>query len=203
MKIGWLLGWAVPEAWFEPLAHAAFPNAIHAFFPATPDALRRLEEAGPFDWIAGYSLGTLLLLGHAAEAGHWGKVALLAPIFAFPREADLGGRVFRGQLRHLARQLARDLHGPLANFYLAAGLDVPDEAASSLTSKNLLWGLERLENDAVKPPLPAGWRAWCGADDALLDAAQLHAIDPSVTIVDDATHHPRALLSAFAKEMGR
>jgi len=202
MKIAWILGWAVPEAWFEPLARAAFPRAAHRFVAAEPDALLKLAAEAPFDWVAGYSLGTLLLLAGAIQAGSWGKVALLAPIFAFPREADLGGKVFRAQLRHFARQLARDPRAALADFYHRAGLDVPPDAAAQ-TLESLLWGLERLENERVAPPLPAGWRAWCGADDALLDAARLHAIEPSVTIVGGATHHPAGLLRAFAEESSR
>jgi len=202
MKIAWILGWAVPEPWFAALARAAFPRAAHVFVAAAPGALGKLETGAPFDWVVGYSLGTLLLLGWATSDGRWGRVALLAPIFAFPREADLGGRIFRAQLRLLGRQVSRDPQASLADFYQRAGLDVPGNAAAALPVDQLLWGLERLEHDAVQPPLPAGWRAWCGADDALLDATRLQAIDPAVTIVAGATHHPGALLRAFAGEAG-
>jgi hypothetical protein len=88
----------------------------------------------------------------------------------------------------------------LTDFYAQAGLDVPSAESSTLAIETLLWGLARLEEDSIDPPLPAGWRAWCGADDALLDAARLHAIEPAVTIVGGATHHPAGLLRAFAEE---
>lgn len=198
MKIGWLLGWAVPEAWFAPLAREAFPGAAHAFFPAGPESIPRLEEAAAFEWIVGYSLGSLLLLQEAARVAAWGRVALLAPIFAFPREAGLGGKIPRAQIRHLKRRVLSDPRMALPDFYQRAGLDVPSDAAAAFAPEPLLWGLERLEGGSAAPPLPPGWLAWCGAEDALLDAAQLHAIDGVVRVVTGATHHPRALLRAFA-----
>ncbi|HEV8074183.1 MAG TPA: hypothetical protein VGP21_08610, partial [Opitutaceae bacterium] len=202
MKIGWLMGWAVPEAWFAPLARQAWPEAEHVFVAAEPDALAQLEKAGPFDWVAGYSLGSLLLLREAARANRLGRVALLAPIFAFPREAELGGRVALTQVRQLSRWLRRDARAALADFYARAGLDVPPEPAPAAATDILRWGLERLENDRAEPPLPANWRAWCGANDALLDAARLCEL-ASVQIVAGATHHPAALLRAFAYEVER
>ncbi len=200
MKIGWLMGWAVPEAWFAPLARSAFPVAEHVFVAAVPDALARLEKAGPLDWVAGYSLGSLLLLREVERARQIGPVALLAPIFAFPREAELGGRIAAGQVRSLARWLRRDPRAALVDFYARAGLDVPPEGAL-VPVEDLLWGLERLEKDRTEPPLPAGWPAWCGANDALLDVVRLQALAPSVRVVAGATHHPAGLLCAFADEV--
>jgi len=203
VKIGWLLGWAVPEGWFAPLARQALPGAEHTFVAAEPDALARLETAGPFDWVAGYSLGSLLLLRAAARADRLGRVALLAPIFAFPREAELGGRVARAQVHQLSRWLRRDERAALADFYARAGLDVPPEGAPTAAAHVLRWGLDRLENDRVEPPLPENWRAWCGARDPLLDAVRLRALAPAVQIVADATHHPAELLRAFAEVVER
>jgi malonyl-CoA O-methyltransferase len=199
VKIGWLMGWAVPEAWFARLARQALPDAEHVFVAAEPNALAQLEKAGPFDWMVGYSLGSLLLLREAARADRLGRVVLLAPILAFSREAELGGRVARGQVKQLSRWLRRDVLAALMDFYARAGLDVPQEYVSTATTDNLLWGLDRLENDRAEPPLPAGWRAWCGADDALLDATRLRGLAPSVQIVAGATHHPLPLLCAFAE----
>jgi hypothetical protein len=203
VRIGWLLGWAVPAAWFEPLARAAFPAADHVFRPPAPGALAELESEGPFDWVAGYSLGTLLLLGDPARAPRTQRVALLAPIFAFPLEAGLGGTVSRSRLRQLARWLQREPAAALADFYQRAGLDIAATAPTPAVANALAWGLQRLDQDGVAPPMPAGWRGWCGAADPLLDAARLNAVDPAVAIVAGATHHPAALLRAFAAEAGR
>jgi hypothetical protein len=201
MKIGWVLGWAVPEAWFAPLAQAAFPRASHSFVGATPEALSQLETIGPFDWVAGYSLGSSLLLSDPARSVKLGRVALLAPIFTFPSEANSGGRMARVQVKFLARWLRRERAAALTDFYVRAGLDVAPTLAESLSAETLTWGLAQLETLTLPPVLPIGWRAWCGADDALLDATCLHALAPDITIVPAATHHPAALLQAFATEV--
>ncbi len=200
-RMGWLLGWAVPETWFAPLVRAAFPGAQHVFVVPTAEAFARLEAAGPFDRIAGYSLGSLLLLGDAARAERLGRVALLAPVFAFPREKNAGGRVALTQVRQLARWLRRDPAAALADFYQRAGLDViPVESPSAAALAELVWGLERLEKDTVEPSLPAGWQAWCGADDPLLDAERLGELVPGIVHVPAVGHHPAALLRAMAAE---
>jgi hypothetical protein len=189
----------VPEAWFAPLAQAAFPTSAHAFVAAAPDALARLEAAAPFDWVAGYSLGSQLLLGEVARVEKLGRVALLAPCFAFPSEAGMGGKVARAQVKFLARWLRRDRHAALADFYARAGFDVPSVDMGHLLPEVLAWGLTQLETTALSPALPPGWRAWCGADDTLLNAARLRVLVPEISIVPNATHHPGGLLRAFAE----
>jgi hypothetical protein len=198
MRIAWILGWAAPEGWFAPIAATAFPAAEHVFIPAAPDALNLLEEAGGVDWTVGYSLGSLLLLDQAARL-RGRRVALLAPIFSFPREENLGGRVPRANIRQLAGWIRREPLAALADFYERAVLHVPPGLhAGSLDT--LGWGLDRLQKDRVEPPLPSGWKAWCGSDDALLDAERLHALDPEIRVVARATHHPRRLIEAWAGE---
>lgn len=207
MRTAWVLGWGVPEPWFAPLARRQFPADEHVLLASGADALARLAAAGPFDRIVGYSLGALLLLGAADQANAAlavsaprPAVALLAPVFAFPAEEQLGGRVARTQVRALARWLRRDPAAARADFYQRAGLDVP-AALAPTDVVALAWGLTRLENDRVAPPLPAGWTGWCGTADALLDAARLRALDPRIRLVPGATHHPAALLAAFAASL--
>ncbi len=252
-KMGWVLGWAVPETWFAPLARVAFPDAEHVFVASSPTALAQLEavsgmgilpmsdgraqthgrdaratsgpRARPFDWVVGYSLGSLLLLSDATRAERLGRVALLAPIFAFPREKNAGGRVALAQIRQLVRWLRRDPPEALADFYRRAGLDVPevgrvilnapvalgsfDNAESQRRVKDnppylgdlaeLAWGLEQLEKTAVEPALPSGWRAWCGENDLLLDVVRLREIAPEIVSVPGGGHHAAALLRTFAE----
>src|SRR6185312_15972841 len=144
---------------FRPMAEEAFPGARHTCFAAAPGAAERLA-AGGFDRYAGYSLGTLLLL-QAAELFRGRPVTLLAPILAFPREEQLGGRISRTQVRQLERWLRREPLAALADFYERAALQVPAGHPPG-SPGDLLWGLERLEHDRVEPPLPAGWSGWCG-----------------------------------------
>jgi hypothetical protein len=199
MRIAWILGWGAPEGWFGPIARAELPQADHVFISAFPDALAQLEAAGACEWTVGYSLGSLLLLGHASKLSGR-RVALLAPIFAFASEEGLGGRVSRTQVRQLARWLKREPLAALADFYERAMLHVPSGSHPG-APEPLLWGLERLEKDRVEPPLPPAWQAWCGSADALLDADRLHALDPAVGIVSGGTHHPRELIRAMAEAM--
>lgn len=196
MRIAWILGWAVPEAWFAPLARAEFPEAEHRFFAASPNWLAQVCAEGPWDVIAGYSLGTLLMLKEAGAVSRLApQVVLFAPIFAFPREQASGGRVALIQVKLLARRLKAERASVLADFYAKAGLAgcVADEAPAGL----LQWGLERLAEDRVEPVLPAGWSAYAGAEDTLLDAAELQRLEPRIITIGGTTHHPVALMQAW------
>lgn len=200
MRMGWLLGWAVPEAWFAPFVYREFRDAEHSFVPAGPDALTRLDAVRQTcDWIVGYSLGAHLLLAAAAEGIVFGRVTLLAPIFAFSREEELGGCVSRTQVRQLTRWLRRDRAAALADFYRRAGLDAPTHLELCTSTEDLTWGLDRLEKGRVTPPAPPHWQLWCGTDDPLLDAARLHELAPATRLVK-GTHHPAALLRAMAED---
>jgi hypothetical protein len=197
MKVAWVLGWAVPESWFAVLASEALPEAEHRYFAADSQLWTKLEAAGPFDHLVGYSLGSLLLLSAPERANRCGRVSLLAPIFAFAAEERLGGRASRTQVRHLARWLRREPLVALADFYARARLDVSSAQAPVEKVDELLWGLERLADDRVAPPMPATWSAWVGQQDPLLDAALLHVLDPEITVLERATHHPAALIAAW------
>ena len=225
MRIGWLLGWAVPQDWFAALACDAFPAAAHAFVRPSPAAIGELEACAPFDWVAGYSLGTLLLIGQPSRANALGRVALLAPIFAFPSEENLGGRMPRVEVRILARRLRQDPPRAIEEFHRRAGLgDIPTGRAAAEGPRtvragtvpsaipfgrenSLAWGLAQLETLRVDPVLPEGWVGWCGTDDPFLDAQRLHALDDGIVPLPGAAHHPRALMGAFsayvAKAAGR
>jgi hypothetical protein len=193
---GWVLGWAIPLEWFRPLVEAAFPAVRHTLVPPTPHAWEDLESGGrPFDRVWGYSLGSQLLLAEPRRAAALGPVSLLAPIWTFPAEAGQGGRVPRTNLRALRRAFRLNPAEALTQFYAAAQLDIAPAPAAVAAGE---WGLEQLAHVALSPQLPDGWQAWCGDDDALLDAARLQCLVPQLNRVPGATHHPRALLAAAA-----
>jgi pimeloyl-ACP methyl ester carboxylesterase len=198
MKMVWILGWAVPEGWFAPFAVRTFPAAEHTFIAAGPDTLVQLEALPACDWLVGYSLGAQVLLSAAARGLSFRRVSLLAPIFAFAREENLGGRVDRTKVRYLVRWLRNDPVAALTDFYARAGLDVPAELVPSTATAELLWGLAHLEAVRIEPPPPRDWRLWCGTADSLLDAASLSEIVPGIRQVN-GTHHPAALLQAMAE----
>jgi len=203
VKIGWIMGWAVPEAWFAEQVAAVFPGDEHVFFEPTDSGLAALEERGPFDQVVGYSLGAHLLLAEAGRVDRLGaKVTLLAPFAAFPAEEGLGGRVARTQVKYLARWVRRDRAAALADFYARAGLEVTPEMASGIAAETLAAGLVRLEQGKAEPmAATAGWRMFAGDRDGLLDALVLGRHLPSIIVVAGGTHHPAALLSAW-KEAG-
>jgi hypothetical protein len=196
-RIAWILGWAVPEAWFAAIARAEAPRWDHVFFEAAPDAVARATKDRTFDSIGGYSLGAHLLLAEGSVV----PAVLLAPIFAFPREAGAGGRLPRAQVKALSRWLHREPQAAIADFYHRVGLGaMPPMEIAAATLDRLQWGLTQLENNGVPPVLPPGWSAWCGADDPLLDAEKLHTLVPAVRVVGGVGHHPAALLRAWTAD---
>jgi len=202
MKMGWLLGWAVPSSWFANYVAAIFPEATHVFIEPGPESGERLEKAGPFDALTGYSLGAQLMLENPERVSRLStKIGLLAPIFAFAQEMNLGGKIPHTQVKYLSRWLRRDRAAALTDFYQRAGLGIPTALSSDISLETLEWGLHRLEIGAVLPPAPSGWKLLCGAADALLDGEQLARLDPAVRLVSGATHHPEILLHAWAKEL--
>ena len=201
MKIAWVLGWAVPVGWFSPLARAAFPNCEHHFFSAARNWLQHLSAGGPWDAVAGYSLGSLLLLQEAAAVAQLTpRVVLLAPVLAFAQEESLGGKVPRTQVRYLARWLKREPAAALADFYARAGLAGCETAGPNVSAEELQWGLEKLAQDRFEAPWPQAWKAYVGTVDALLDATELVRIQPRINTVEGASHHPEALLHAWARD---
>lgn len=200
MRIAWVLGWAVPEAWFAPIARASLPQAEHGFFAASPNWLASVAASGPWDVIAGHSLGTLLLLQEAPAVSRLAvRVALLSPVLAFTKDEHLGGKVARAQVKFLARWLKTDRAAALADFYARAGL--AGCTVSDAPAGQLQWGLERLIEDRVNPPLPSGWCAYVGADDELLDAEELVRHESTIIRVSGAAHHPEALIRKWSESL--
>lgn len=196
----WVLGWAVPREWFCRIVAAHLPRTEVRCFGATPRLWDELEREGPFDVIAGYSLGSLLLLSEPERAGRVAKaVALLAPIWAFLAEDAAGGRVSRAGLRALRRSLARSPDAALSGFYATAGLDLAPGQLAPTERGFLGWGLDELEQRRLTPRLSPGWRAWCGTDDPLIDSLRVLELVPSLTLVEAAGHAPGPLLGALAR----
>lgn len=203
MRIAWISGWAVPPAWLQAIVREHLPQASHVIERPTQGAAERLARQGPFEWVAGYSLGAQLLLADPETASGLGEsIVLFAPILAFPAEAQQGGRVARAQVQYLRRWLRRARPAALTDFYQRAGLDRPvpahDEAG---TDEELQWGLERLETASCPAPGADTWKAYCGDQDALLETRQLAQRWPSLITVPGATHHPDRLVAAFAREV--
>jgi hypothetical protein len=196
----WISGWAVPPDWFAEQARAVWPGFTHTAV-AAHDANSALAVGG-FDLLGAYSLGTLWLLRHASQIPANTPVALLAPIFAFPAEAGLGGRIPRAQLRAQRRHLRRDAPAALLEFAQLSGLaalniPTPPNEFSADHLAALDTGLGWLE-DWTAPAPPAHWQGWVGADDPLLDSTRLRALWAALSVVPGAGHSPIPLLRAAA-----
>ena len=202
MRVGWVLGWAVPADWFLAEARFAWPRARHTVVPAAPDWFARLEKLGELDAVGGYSFGSQLLLGERERvARRWPRAGLLAPIWGFPRELGRGGRVARAQVRALAAWVRRDDRSAREDFYQRAGLGLVLGAVAPV--ETLLWGLAELERREVASGLPEGWFAAVGAEDPLLDAEALMRLEAGLTVVRGAGHAPGELIAAWAAECER
>lgn len=201
MRIAWINGWAIPAVWLRRQAEAVLPGDTHEIFEAGPQSLDRLEASGRWDVIAGYSLGSHLLLSESERVrALCAEVVLLAPVFGFAQEAGLGGRVARAQVRYLQRWLRTQPQEALADFYRRAGLGDCADALMPEETAVLAWGLGRLMESQSAPLLPSGWSAWVGENDSLLEAREVCACVPGVTLVKAGTHHPDLLMQAWAKQ---
>jgi hypothetical protein len=194
----WIGGWGVPPEWHELQAAAVFPHAKHRAVPPDP-AGRWREERSCYDRVIGYSLGAFLLLEAEQESPCDRPVALLAPFFAFPAEAGLGGKVALTRLRYLQRWFRREPEAALHDFYRRAGLPELGEHGDLPYPLEILFaGLDTLKNGRLAPRIPTGALAFAGKDDTLLDASRLNALCPEIRVLADAGHHPDSLVRALA-----
>ncbi|MGA2053492.1 MAG: hypothetical protein ABSH19_09285, partial [Opitutales bacterium] len=203
MKWLWISGWAVPPTWFAAQVRRFWPAGEHA--AVAPHDAAAAIDAGDFHALGGYSLGTLWLLRHAHRVPKNLPVFLFAPIFAFPAEANLGGRIPRAQLRAQRRQFRHDAAAALLQFAQLSGLaalniPTPPDELSAAHLAALDTGLGWLEDWTAPAPPPAGWRGWAGDADPLLDSARLRTLWPSLHLVPGAGHSPGPLLQAAAAE---
>lgn len=189
----WIGGWGVPVAWLENLARRVAPFARHTVVPPTPAAIDAINPE-QFERVVGYSLGAFLLLKEAAKVPL--PSLLLAPFFAFPAEAKLGGKVRQTQLRVLQRWLRRDPAEALGDFYKRSGLNLPPPATLPYEIDDLEWGLAQLAEERAPAGLPKNWSGVIGENDPLLDSDLLQTLETRLKVVPRAGHGPEALLRA-------
>lgn len=187
----WIGGWGLPCDWLQKQAQAALPSAEHTVLPPGPTAVGKIDWSR-FDRVAGYSLGAFLLLKEANAIPL--SALLLAPFFAYPAEAGLGGKIRLAQIRFLSRWLEREPVHALADFYRRAGLDLATPTQTPYPAEELEWGLRQLAEERAPARLPDGWIGMVGEIDPLLDAGTLLAAEPRLQVVPRAGHHPTTLM---------
>ena len=103
MKITAISGWAIPTEWFSDQIKKYFKNSeINVIYPDNPfdsEEARRVLNEVPADLYLGYSLGSLWMFRHKAFFPKSSIKAVLAPILAFTKEHNMGGKTTATQLK--------------------------------------------------------------------------------------------------------
>jgi hypothetical protein len=195
LRMGWVLGWAIPQTWFEAKVIQVFPQVSHTFINSSEDVLDEINKHAPYDHLIGYSLGALLLLTEKEKIINLAKCfTLLAPILAFTNEMELGGITPRVNLQIAKRALKQNQEKACIDFYKLTHLDVPDILIDSLEKNDLTWGLEQLETRAYTSQVPSNWKSYVGGNDPLLNVDLLLKSIPHLKVIHQAGHEPDNLL---------
>jgi len=174
VKIGWIGGWGIALDEIRPLAVAHAPDAEHLIFPPVMGAAEHLTNC---DRVIGWSLGAHLLLEAAARGVQLPKqVFLIAPFTSFCSEHGKCGKVSETQVHWLKRWVEKEPLAALADFRQRAGLHPTTNKELPYEKEYLLAGLDILTEPAgialvsfARQGLPAGWEAYVGANDNLLN----------------------------------
>ena len=204
MRITAISGWAIPTEWFSEQIGRYFTNSeINVIYPANPfdteEARRKLDEK-PADLYLGYSLGSLWMFKHRKLFPKTSIKAVLAPILAFTREHDMGGKTSTTQLNYLIKLLKRsEIENPLVDFYASCDIPFPKILLKTLPSRSILIkGLEFLQSVIASKNSVLDFKVVVGDNDVFLDAMKLKNLIPQTEIVLGAGHAPGQLLSRLA-----
>ena len=205
MRITAISGWAIPPEWFSEQIEKYFANSeIHVIYPSNPfdteEARKKLNEK-PADLYLGYSLGSLWMFRHRDLFPKKSIKAVLAPILAFTKEHNMGGKTTSAQLDYLIKFLKRsDGEKSLVDFYANCDIPFPSILLKNLPSRSILIrGLEFLQSVIASKNSVFDFKVVVGDSDIFLDAIKLKNLIPQTQIVSGAGHAPDQLLSKLAK----
>lgn len=201
-------GWALPQDWFHSQIECLFPdikiNVLYPCNPCDPREAERLLKSAKADYYLGYSLGSLWLMTYQKMLPNDSVLAILAPVLAFTRERDRGGKTPETKLKYLIRQLKRNPHdpSPLLEFYSDAGIQFSDTWLKKIPENEvLLKGLEFLKNAPIPEIDDINVISLVGKEDEFLDADELKRHFPQLEIIPGAGHAPGSLLKRLATIM--
>lgn len=208
MTITAICGWAIAPEWFHERIARSFPNAqikaIYPHYPDNPDEARELLASNPSDIYIGYSLGSLWLLRHRENLPQTAIKALLAPILAFTKEQNMGGKTSIVQIKYFIKMLKNNAgdSDALMDFYARCNFKVPESWKESIPDhQTLIRGLEFLGNTQVSAERAEGFQAIIGEDDNFLDPIMLKCKLPCLDIITKAGHEPEPLLEHLARQL--
>jgi len=198
-------GWAVPSEWFHSQIEEYFPDTkINVLYPSNPgdsQEAERLLKSNKADLYLGYSLGSLWLMLYQKMLPPASIRAVLAPVLAFTRERNRGGKTPETKLKYLIRQLKRYPKdpSPLQEFYSDAGIQISGTWLSRIPeNETLLKGLEFLQTAPVPETEDLNAIALVGKEDNFLDGGKLRKYFPQLEIIPFAGHSPELLLNRLA-----
>ena len=162
----------------------------------SPTKNARAEE--DFDWVVGHSLGAFLLLRWPERFPAKRGMVLLAPFLGFLREAELGGRVSRRQLKITARYLRKNPLAAVNDFFERADLGLCADALP-YPVEDLAWGLGVLQSETVSEAdlTNLNHRVVLGHRDPLLHANRIAESFPKATILPEGGHRFEDLLAGL------
>jgi hypothetical protein len=209
MKITAVSGWAIPTEWFSEQIQKYFVDSeVNVIYPSDPfdseEARIKLNEK-PADLYLGYSLGSLWMFRHRHLFPKTSIKAVLAPILAFTKEHDMGGKTTSTQLNYLIKLLQRnDNENPLVDFYANCNIPFPRILLKTLPSRSILIkGLEFLQSVIASKNSVFDFKVIVGENDIFLDAIKLKNLIPQTQIVTGAGHAPDQLLSKLARTLNQ
>ena len=209
MKITAVSGWAIPTEWFSEQIQKYFVDSeVNVIYPSDPfdseEARIKLNEK-PADLYLGYSLGSLWMFRHRHLFPKTSIKAVLAPILAFTKEHDMGGKTTSTQLNYLIKLLQRnDNENPLVDFYANCNIPFPRILLKTLPSRSILIkGLDFLQSVIASKNSVFDFKVIVGENDIFLDAIKLKNLIPQTQIVTGAGHAPDQLLSKLARTLNQ
>jgi len=205
MRITAISGWAIPTEWFYEQIEKYFKNSeINVIYPTNPfdiEEARIMLSEKPADLYLGYSLGSLWMFRHHELFPKKSIKAVLAPILAFTKEHNMGGKTTSAQLNYLIKLLKKnDDENLLVNFYTNCDIPFPRILLKTLPSRSILIkGLEFLQSVIASKGSVFDFKVIVGDNDMFLDAIKLKNLIPQTQIVSGAGHAPDLLLKTLAK----
>ncbi|MFT4900867.1 MAG: hypothetical protein ACI81V_000134 [Lentimonas sp.] len=193
----WISGWAIAPERFKAAVEQALPEAHHLVFAPTADAVQQVLKSKATH-VAGYSLGSLLLLNAVDRFPTKTKLYCLAPFLAFCKEAELGGNTPEASLIAIQKRLEQTPEKALKLFYRLSGITatVPETLPYSLP--DLIWGLEALRTLQANESAAQQAIALIGTKDALIEH-HVGCNDWSKSYLVDASHCYIELLHYFVR----
>lgn len=193
----WISGWGIPPAELANAVRKQWPEDRHTVFAPTETAISKAKAINP-DILAGYSLGSLLLLSESPSALPR-KTMCVAPILAFDAEAGLGGKTATRTRIMLQTKFAQN---PLAAVKLYLRLVGMSDLASQrlpYSESDLRWGLEALGKLHASIDSIALTHFYIGTQDTLTDVKEISRLSTRLEIIEGQDHDYRGLIPNISR----